>query len=116
MFFFLVPERIAVVLSIYEYFAFTNLDDIIIASSISDEHISHLTQLFQRLQLIGIIGSSENYMLGDSYVDFFECICSVFGEDKISCLIVGIIHHPGSTKAQLQPGKRRIVASAHPIG
>lgn len=51
-------------------FEFADLNDIFIASSSIDEHMIHLTQLFERFSEIGIIVNAEKHVLGACQVEF----------------------------------------------
>ena len=51
-------------------FVFVYLDDILIASESEDQHVKHLTMLFDRLEENGLVVKTEKCLLGVSEIDF----------------------------------------------
>nr|CDS25532.1 gag pol polyprotein [Hymenolepis microstoma] len=54
------------------HFVFAYIDDVLIASSNSNEHKQHLRQVFERLQQYGITVSPEKCKFGQAAIDFLD--------------------------------------------
>ena len=51
-------------------FVFVYLDDILIASETEEQHLEHLTMVFDRLEENGLVVKAEKCLLGVSEIDF----------------------------------------------
>ena len=51
-------------------FGYVYLDDILVASSSTEEHCIHLRQLFERLSEYGLVVNPQKWVLGQSSLDF----------------------------------------------
>ena len=51
-------------------FAFIYLDDILVASSLCEEHHQHLTLLFNTLEESGLIANPDKFVLGVKELEF----------------------------------------------
>jgi hypothetical protein len=65
-------------------FIFAFLDDIIVASRSTSEHLQHLWQLFQPLQVASLVINREKCVFGVAAVDFLGHGASVAGTSPIA--------------------------------
>ncbi len=79
-------------------FVFVYLDDIIIRSRSTAEHVGHLRALFQRLQAAGLVINQEKCVLGVAEVEFLGHHVTAAGVSPIASRVAACIQqHPAPT-------------------
>lgn len=78
-------------------FVFVYLDDILMASSSAEEHLSHLKQVFQRLDQHGLIVNTAKCQFGLSVIDFLGHRISSQGAVPLPSKVQAVADFPRPT-------------------
>lgn len=75
-------------------FVFVYLDDVLVASSSAEEHLSHLRQVFQRLDEHGLIVNNAKCQFGLSEIDFLGHRISSRGAVPLPSKVQAVVDFP----------------------
>ncbi|KAK4467588.1 hypothetical protein MN116_000252 [Schistosoma mekongi] len=75
-------------------FVYAYIDDLLVASSTTDEHLQHLRQLFQRLSAYGIVVNPEKCEFGKSSLQFLGHVVNSQGITPIPANVEVINNYP----------------------
>ena len=78
-------------------FIFIYLDDILIASSTEEEHMLHLTELFDRLESYGLVINPDKCVFGVTELEFLGHTISAAGSFPLSAKVEAVTDFPRPT-------------------
>ena len=79
------------------YFIFIYLDNILIASSIEEERMAHLTKLFNRLESYGLVINPDKCAFGVTELEFLGHTISAAGSFPLPAKVKAITEFPHPT-------------------